>query len=85
MTSAPLYRPIEADLPKPTPLDVDISFEYSDLFQRRYWLRTNDFFLVERTGLKTELKQQPQMLGYGLLRRITRALILKFGQLSLLL
>jgi hypothetical protein len=77
--------PLEPDIAKPIPLDVDISPEYTDLFHGRYFVRTNDFFLLEREILKPGGRAGVPMLGYGLLRKISRAYALKFGQLSLLL
>ncbi len=77
--------PVEPDLARPTPLDVDISAEYSDLFHHRYFVRTNEFFQVEQTLLDFDKRETILMLRYGLLRKITRAYALKFGQLSLLL
>lgn len=77
--------PVEHDLPKPTPLDIDISSEYQDLFSGRCFVRTNEFFQVEQGLLKFDKREAIHMLGYGLLRKISRAYALKFGQLTLLL
>ena len=77
--------PVVPDLRDPCPLDVEISSEFRDLFSDRYFVRTDDVFLATREELEAALSPQVLMLGYGLLRKMTRTLILKFGQLGLLL
>ncbi len=77
--------PVVGHLSKQCPLDVDISSEFRDLFSERYYVRTDDMFLVDREALEHSFSPHTPMLGYGLTRQITRALILKFGQISLLL
>jgi hypothetical protein len=76
--------PVVPDLPDPCPLDLEISAEFRDLFSDRYFVRTDDFFLVARDELEG-ITVQSTLLGFGLLRKMTRALILKFGQLGMLL
>jgi hypothetical protein len=77
--------PAVSDLSDLCPLDVEISAEFPDLFSDKYFIRTDDFYLVGREELEAVFGPRIPMLGYGLVRKITRALILKFGQLSLLL
>jgi hypothetical protein len=77
--------PVQPTIPRPTPLDVDISADYRDLFSNQYFVRTNEFYQVERNSLNIEPKRLVPTLSYGLIRKISRAYALKFGQLSLLL
>ncbi len=77
--------PVDAELASPCPLDVDISSQYQSLFTKRNFVRTDDFFLVDREKLQTPSDHPPVVLRYGLLHKITRALVLKFGQTGLLL
>jgi hypothetical protein len=77
--------PVVPDLINPCPLDVEISPEFQDLFSNHYYVRTDDFFLASREEIDITRNPQTPMLGYGLLHKTTTALILKFGQLSLLL
>ena len=77
--------PVGPDLMDPCPLDVEISSQYRDLFTKRNFVRTDDLFLIDRQELQTPSDRPPLILRYGLLRKISRALILKFGQKSLLL
>ena len=79
--------PVSADLETPFPLDVDITADYRDLFGKKFFVRVNEFFQVEREELEQSLKpdRPVDMLRYGAARRISRAMALKFGQLGLLL
>jgi hypothetical protein len=77
--------PVKPDLIDACPLDVEISSQYQDLFSKRNFVRTDDFFLVDRTSLKSSPDHPAVLLRYGLLHKISRALVLKFGQKSLLL
>ncbi len=80
--------PVVADLEMPTQLNVDVTSAYRDLFGKRFYIRTHDFFQVEREELAEKLpppgKPVP-ILRYGATRRITRSYALKFGQVGLLL
>jgi hypothetical protein len=79
--------PVVADLEETIALDVEVTSDYRDLFGKNFYVRTNDFFLVEREELEELLRREKQvpMLRYGASRRISRAMALKFGQLGLLL
>jgi hypothetical protein len=77
--------PIVSELPDPNPLDVEISSQFRDLFSEKYFVRADDFFPVDRVELEAVYSARPRMLGYGLVRKVSRAMALKFGQLGLLL
>jgi len=79
--------PVIADLEESTILDVEVTSDYRDLFGKRFFVRTNDFFQIEKEELEAPLKSDTPipMLRYGAIRRITRSLVFKFGQFSLLL
>jgi len=81
--------PVAADLEDTTALDVEITSDYRDLFGDRFHVRVNDFYQVEREELEASLNPASDipipMLRYGACRRISRAVVLKFGELSLLL
>jgi len=77
--------PLETDALDLCPLDVEITEEFQDLFSKRNFVRTDEFFLVDRNRIEASSSPPIRVLRYGLLRKISRALVLKFGQKSLLL
>jgi len=79
--------PVMADLEDDGILDVDVTSDYRDLFGKRFFVRVNDFFQVEREELEALLGSDKSipMLRYAATRRVTRSIVLKFGQLNLLL
>jgi len=79
--------PVVADLEESTVLDVDVTSDYRELFGKRFFVCANDFFQVEKEELEAPLKPDTHipMLRYGAIRRVTRSLVFKFGQFSLLL
>lgn len=77
--------PVVAQLTDPDPLDIEISAQFRDLFNERYFVRTDDIFLVDRQELEEAQGSLQKTLAYGLVRKISRATALKFGQLGLLL
>lgn len=79
--------PVVADLDDQNTLDVDITSDYRDLFGKRFFVRANDFFQVEKEELVASLNPDKPipMLRYGATRRISRSMVLKFGELGLLL
>jgi len=79
--------PVVADLDEVGPLDVEITSDYRDLFGKLFFVRANDFFQVEREELEALLSPNKpiSILRYGAVRRITRSMVLKFGELALLL
>jgi len=77
--------PIVSDPPDPNPLDVEISSQFRDLFTEKYFVRADDFFPVDRAELEAVYSARPKMLSYGLVRKVSRSMALKFGQLGLLL
>jgi len=78
---------VVADLEDIGVLDVEITSDYRDLFGKRFFVQVNDFFQVEREELEALLQPSKSipMLRYAATRRITRSIVLKFGQLNLLL
>jgi hypothetical protein len=79
--------PVVADLEDATLLDVDVTHDYRDLFGERFYVRTHEFFQVEREDLTNTLAPDRPipMLRYGATRRVTRSFALKVGELALLL
>jgi hypothetical protein len=79
--------PVVADLEGTIALDVDIASDYRDLFGKEFFVRAKEFFQVEREQLEGSLNpgRAVPMLRYAATRRIPRAMVMKFGQLSLLL
>ncbi len=77
--------PIEPDLPDPSLLDVDISNQFSDLFSASYFVRTGEFFPLERGVLEATHQEPVHQLTFGSLHKVSRCMALKFGQLGLLL
>jgi hypothetical protein len=79
--------PVVADLEESTILDVEVTSDYRDLFGKRFFVRVNDFFQIEKEILEAPLKPDTPipMLRYGAIRKVTRSLVFKFGQFSLLL
>ena len=77
--------PVVRELDDPCPLDIDISADFRDLFSNNYFVRADDLFLAPRESLAAVSHGAVPMLRYGLLRRITRTMVLKFGQIGLLL
>lgn len=73
------------ELTETFPLDVDVSAHYRDLFSENYYVRAGDFFLLETEALQPRSGPGLNILPYGIVRRISRAMALKFGQLELLL
>jgi hypothetical protein len=74
--------PVQADVADLCPLDVEITSQFQDLFAKRNFVRADDFFLVDRE----EIQSPPVLvLKHGLLHKISRSLILKFGHKGLLL
>lgn len=68
-------------------LDVDVTSDYCDLFGKRFYVRTQELFQVEREDLTESLTPDKPIpiLRYGAIRRFTRAFALKFEALTLLL
>ncbi len=77
--------PVVPNLADPSPLDVDISSQFRDLFSDSYYVRAGEFFLVERESLETTYTPEVPMLTYGYVHRISRSMALEFGELGLLL
>jgi len=59
--------PVVADLEEITVLDVDVTSDYRDLFGKRFFVRVNDFFQIEKEILEAPLKPDTPipMLRYG--------------------
>jgi hypothetical protein len=79
--------PVVADLEEQLTLDVEITSDYKDLFGKQFYTRANDFFQVEREEIEASLNPERPVpiLRYGAVRRISRGMVLKFGQFGLLL
>jgi hypothetical protein len=77
--------PVVRDVEDPCPLDVEITLQFQDLFSKRNFVRTDDFSLIDRREIETSHTMPLLVLKHGLVHKISRALILKFGQKSLLL
>lgn len=77
--------PVVADPEKLCPLDVEISSQFLDLFSKKNFILTDDLFLLEREEISQPSAVPQVLLRYGLVRKISRALVLKFGPTALLL
>jgi len=75
--------PVEPDVTNPCPLDIEVTSQFQDLFAKRNFVRVDNFFQVDRE----EIANCPPevVLRHGLLHKISRAFILKFGHKGLLL
>jgi hypothetical protein len=77
--------PVQRDVADPCPLDVEITSQFQDLFAKRNFVRVDDFFLVDREQIGSPSSPTVVVLRHGLLHKISRAFILKFGHKGLLL
>lgn len=77
--------PVQPDVTDLCPLDIEITSQFQDLFAKRNFVRVDDFFLVDREEIQSASSPPVVILGHGLLHKISRAFILKFGHKGLLL
>ena len=77
--------PVKPDLTDLCPLDIEITLQFQDLFAKRNFVRVDDFFLVDREEIQSASGPPVTILRHGLLHKISRAFILKFGHKGLLL
>ncbi len=77
--------PVQRDVSDPCPLDIEITGHLQDLFAKRNFVRVDDFFLVDREEIQSPDSPPVVVLRHGLLHKISRAFILKFGHKGLLL
>jgi hypothetical protein len=77
--------PVQPDVTDLCPLDVEITSQFQDLFSRRSFVRVDDFFLADRGEIQSPDRPPVVVLRHGLLHKISRAFILKFGHKGLLL
>ncbi len=77
--------PVQPDVTDPCPLDIEITGQFQDLFAKRNFVRVDDFFLVDREEIQSPDSPTVVVLRHGLLHKISRAFILKFGHKGLLL
>ncbi len=77
--------PVQPDVADLCPLDIEITGQFRDLFAKRNFVRVDDFFLVDREEIQSPDSPPVVVLRHGLLHKISRAFILKFGHKGLLL
>jgi hypothetical protein len=77
--------PVQPDVTDLCPLDIEITSQFQDLFSKRSFVRVDDFFLVDREEIQSPDSPPVVVLRHGLLHKISRAFILKFGHKGLLL
>ena len=77
--------PVQPDVTDLCPLDIEITLQFEDLFAKRNFVRVDDFFLVDREEIQSASNPPVVVLRHGLLHKISRAFILKFGHKGLLL
>lgn len=77
--------PVQPDVTDPCPLDIEITGQLQDLFVKRNFVRVDEFFLVDRQEIQSSDNPPVAVLRHGLLHKISRAFVLKFGHKGLLL